>query len=152
MPVDSPEISGTVALVVDCSGHEGAVLGGCRVVRQHGEVVLIGVPWKRHTELYAHDILHAVFNKFVLLRSGWEWEYPLLAKGFKWAELLEGYNNSSHSIFTGFAKALKWLSEDRIPLSGLVRQLSPADPAAVYGALLERGISEPFLVFEWPTS
>lgn len=152
IPTDDQSFSGKVALVVDCSGHEKAVLGGCRVVRQHGEVVLIGVPWKRHTELYAHDILHAVFNNFVLLRSGWEWEYPLLAKGFKWAELLEGYNNSPHSIFTGFAKALKWLSEDRIPLRGLVRQLSPEDPAAVYGALLERRITEPFLVFEWPNS
>ena len=149
MPVADPDFAGKVALVVDCSGHEAAVLGGCRIVRQHGEVVLIGVPWKRHTELYAHDILHAVFNNFVLLRSGWEWEYPLLAKGFKWAELLEGYNNSSHSIFSGFAKALKWLSEGRIPLDGLLRHASPEAPAALYTALLAREIAEPFVVLDW---
>jgi threonine dehydrogenase-like Zn-dependent dehydrogenase len=140
---------GKVALVVDCSGHEKAVLSGCRIVRQHGEVVLIGVPWKRHTDLYAHDILHAVFNNFVLLRSGWEWEYPLISRGFKWAELLEGYNNTPQSIFSGFAKALNWLSQGRIPLTNLVKTVSPADPSVVYGALLERKIAEPFLVFNW---
>lgn len=149
MPVTDADFAGKVALVVDCSGHEAAVLGGCRIVRQHGEVVMIGVPWKRHTELYAHDILHAVFNNFVLLRSGWEWEFPLLAKGFKWAELLDGYNNAGHSIFSGFAKALTWLSEGRIPLDGLLRQASPQDPAALYTALLAREITEPFVVLDW---
>jgi threonine dehydrogenase-like Zn-dependent dehydrogenase len=149
MPVTDADFAGKVALVVDCSGYEAAVLGGCRIVRQHGEVVMIGVPWKRHTELYAHDILHAVFNNFVLLRSGWEWEFPLLAKGFKWAELLDGYNNAGHSIFSGFAKALTWLSEGRIPLDGLLRQASPQDPAALYNALLAREITEPFVVLDW---
>jgi threonine dehydrogenase-like Zn-dependent dehydrogenase len=149
MPTEHPDFSGKVALVVDCSGHEKAVLNGCRIVRQHGEVVLIGVPWKKHTELYAHDILHAVFNNFVLLRSGWEWEYPLVSKAFKWTELLEGYNNSPQSIFSGFAKALQWLSQNRIPLAQLVKTTSPADPSVVYGALLERTIPEPFVVFEW---
>lgn len=149
MPLDDPEIAGSVALVVDCSGHEAAVLDGCRVVRQHGEVVLIGVPWRRHTELYAHDVLHAVFNNFVLLRSGWEWEYPLLSRGFKWAELLEGYNNSTQSIFGGFAKALRWLSEGRIPLGGMVRRFAPEHPHTLYSDLQQKRIAEPFVVLDW---
>jgi threonine dehydrogenase-like Zn-dependent dehydrogenase len=152
MPLDDAGIQGRVALVVDCSGHEKAVLDGCRIVRQHGEVVLIGVPWKRHTEISAHEVLQAVFTNFVVLRSGWEWEFPLLARGFKWAELLEGYNNSPHSIFEGFARALDWLAEGRIPLGGLVRTVAPADPALVYDALIERRIAEPFVVFDWQGS
>ncbi|MBZ9994287.1 zinc-binding dehydrogenase [Mesorhizobium sp. BH1-1-4] len=149
MPVGDPEYVGSVALVIDCSGHEQAVLDGCKVVRRRGEVVLVGVPWKANTAILAQEILHAIFFNFVVLRSGWEWEVPLLSRAFVWEELYEGYNNASHSTFTGLAKALKWLSERRIPVDGLVRSLNPIDPAAVYGALLNREIDEPFVVLDW---
>ena len=149
MPLDQPELAGHVALVIDCSGHEQAVLDGCRLVRQHGEVVLVGVPWRRQTDLSAHALLHAVFNGFVELRSGWEWAFPLVSKSFKWEELLGGYNNSAQSIMTGFNKAMKWLAEDRIPFDGMVRTVAPDEPGEVYRALLERNIKEPFVVFDW---
>lgn len=61
----------------------------------------------------------------VELRSGLEWAYPLVLRGFKWEELLEGYNNSAQSIMTGFRKAMKWLVDERIPLAGLVHVESP---------------------------
>ena len=148
-PFDRPEWAGHVALVVDCSGHEQAVLDGCRIVRQNGEVVLVGVPWRRQTELSAHELLNAVFTGFVELRSGWEWAFPLVSRSFKWEELLEGYNNSSQSIMAGFRKAMKWLAEDRIPLEGMVRIETPDIPEKVYRALLERSVNEPFVVFDW---
>lgn len=152
MPLDNEQIAGKVALVVDCSGHEGAVLDGCRIVRPHGEVVLVGVPWRRLTEIHAHDILHAVFNNFVHLRSGWEWEVPILARAFKWEELLEGYNNTPQSVFSGFEKILAWLADDRIHAAGLIRRISPANPAAAYETLKARGFEEPFIVFDWNLS
>jgi threonine dehydrogenase-like Zn-dependent dehydrogenase len=148
-PFARPELAGQVALVVDCSGHEQAVLDGCRIVRQNGEVVLVGVPWRRQTELSAHELLNAVFNGFVELRSGWEWAFPLVSRSFKWEELLDGYNNSSQSIMAGFRKAMKWLAEDRIPLDGMVRIEAPDEPEKVYRALLKRSINEPFVVFDW---
>jgi threonine dehydrogenase-like Zn-dependent dehydrogenase len=148
-PFDQPALVGHIALVVDCSGNEQAVLDGCRIVRQNGEVVLVGVPWRRQSDLSAHVLLNAVFNGFVELRSGWEWAFPLVSRPFKWEELLEGYNNSSQSIMTGFRKAMSWLSQDRIPLEGMVCGQTPDDPEGVYRALLERRIDEPFVVFDW---
>ncbi|CAE6961484.1 zinc-binding dehydrogenase [Paraburkholderia domus] len=148
-PFERPELAGQVALVVDCSGHEQAVLDGCRIVRQNGEVVLVGVPWRRQADLSAHELLNAVFNGFVELRSGWEWAFPLVSRSFKWEELLEGYNNSSQSIMAGFRKAMKWLAEDRIPLEGMVRIETPDEPEKVYRALLERSVDEPFVVLDW---
>jgi threonine dehydrogenase-like Zn-dependent dehydrogenase len=148
-PFDRVDLAGQVALVVDCSGHEQAVLDGCRMVRQNGEVVLVGVPWRRQTDLSAHELLNAVFNGFVELRSGWEWAFPLVSRSFKWEELLGGYNNSAQSIMAGFRKAMKWLMEDRIPLAGMVRVESPEAPEKVYRELLARSIDEPFVVFDW---
>lgn len=149
MPLDHIELVGDVAMAIDCSGHEQAVMDACRMVRQHGEVVLVGVPWRRQTDLSAHAILQTVFEGFVHLRSGWEWELPLLSKRFKWEELTEGYNNSPQSILSGFRKAMKWLSEDRIPIAGMFRKVRPEDAAEVYGALKAQQIEEPFVFFDW---
>lgn len=149
MPVSDAALLGKVALVVDCSGHEGAVLAGCGMVRRGGEVVLVGVPWRKLTDHSAHDVMRAVFFNLITLRSGWEWELPITGRGFVWEEVLEGYNNAPHSIFGGFAKALAWLAEGRIPLEGLVHHASPADPAKLYADIAGRTIAEPFIVLDW---
>jgi threonine dehydrogenase-like Zn-dependent dehydrogenase len=149
MPATDPVLLGKVALVVDCSGHEGAVLAGCSMLRRGGEVVLVGVPWRKMTDQSAHDVMRAVFFNLITLRSGWEWELPISGRGFVWEELLEGYNNAPHSIFGGFAKALDWLAEGRIPLDDLVHHASPADPPALYAKIAGRQIAEPFIVLDW---
>ncbi len=149
MPLDNPDLAGKVALVVDCSGHEGAVLEGCRIVRRMGEVVLVGVPWRKYTDLTAHDVLNAVFFNHVTLRSGWEWELPMHNRSFAWEELLDGYNNAPHSIFSGFARALEWLSEGRIPFDGMVCRARPESSEMLYADLMARQIDEPFIVLDW---
>lgn len=149
VPLGDPAYEGQVALVVDCSGHEQAVIDGCKIVRKKGEVVLVGVPWKAHTDRLAHEILHAVFFKFAVLRSGWEWEVPITSRGFVWEELYEGYNNAPHSTFSGLQLALDWIEAGRIPLEGLVRQVSADDPQAVYDAISSGALKEPFVALNW---
>lgn len=149
MPLDHPDYQGKVALVVDCSGHEGAALDGCKIVRRMGEVVLVGVPWRKLSDRSAHDITHAVFFNHVTLRSGWEWGLPMHGRSFLWEELLEGYNNAAHSIFGGFARALEWLAEGRFPLDGLMYHAKPDDPTALYANIMSRRIEEPFILINW---
>lgn len=149
MPIEDPDYARRVAMVVDCSGHEGAVLDACRIVRQGGEVVLVGVPWRKLTDIAAHDVLREVFFGFVHLRSGWEWEVPIHGRDFVWEELLEGYNNASQSIFTGFSKALRWLSEGRVDVNDLITTRPAGDPEAVYSAIAAREIEEPLIVLDW---
>lgn len=149
MPLNAPDYQGKVALVVDCSGHEGAVLDGCKIVRRLGEVVLVGVPWRKLSDHSAHDVTHAVFFNHVTLRSGWEWELPMHGRSFLWEELLEGYNNAPHSIFGGFELAIRWLAEGRLPLNGLMHHAVPDDPAALYGRIMARQIEEPFILIDW---
>ncbi len=137
-PVEDASIAGTVALVVECSGHEQAVLDACRVVRKRGEVVLVGVPWRRQTEAFAHELLSLVFHKYVVLRSGWEWELPNHAADF-----------SPHSIHTGFDTALRWLADGRIKTDGLITQAAPRDAQRSYQDLLHRRAEGLFTVFDW---
>lgn len=146
---DASDLAGKVALVVDCSGHEGAIVDACRLVRKLGEVVMVGVPWRRATEISAHELMQAVFFNLVTLRSGWEWEVPILGRAFVWEEMLEGYNNAPHSIFGGFSRALDWLCEGRIDVEGLIRHVTPYDPASLYSDISRRTIEEPFIVIDW---
>jgi threonine dehydrogenase-like Zn-dependent dehydrogenase len=137
-PFEDASIAGTVALVVECSGHEEAVLDACRVVRRRGEVVLVGVPWRRQTDAFAHELLSLVFHKYVVLRSGWEWELPHHAADF-----------SPHSIHTGFDTALRWLADRRIRTDGLITQADPRDAQRTYQDLLHRRADGLFTVFDW---
>jgi threonine dehydrogenase-like Zn-dependent dehydrogenase len=149
MPLDDPHLAGKVALVIDCSGHESAVLDGCRIVRKGGEIVLVGVPWKARTGILAHEVLRAVFFGFVVLRSGWEFEIPIVSRDFVWEELYEGYNNAPYSTMSGLAKALKWLSQGEVPLEGMIRKMNPQNPAAVYAQLVDGKVDELFIVLDW---
>ncbi|CAG9271387.1 zinc-binding dehydrogenase [Paraburkholderia unamae] len=149
MPLDHAKLLGNVALMVDCSGHEQAVLDACRMVRQGGEVVLVGVPWRRRSDASAHELLDAVFGGFVHLRSGWEWELPLLRQPFRWEALTGGYNNSAHSILSGLTHAVRWLGEGRFPVEGLFRHANPEHAGDIYGALRTGEVDPPFVVFDW---
>lgn len=138
VPVDDAAFAGSVALALECSGHEQAVLDACKVVRKRGEVVLVGVPWSKRTDLSAFDILHAVFHRYVVLRSGWEWEIPYASAEFQ-----------PHSILGGFALALTWLKEGLVDSTGLVRRYSPDDAQTAYQNLLHRRNDELFCIFDW---
>ena len=137
-PCDDTSIAGTVALVVECSGHEQAVLDACRVVRKRGEVVLVGVPWRRQTDTSAHELLSLVFHKYVVLRSGWEWELPHHAADF-----------NPHSIHTGFDAALRWLADGRVRTDDLITRANPREAQCAYQNLLHRRAEGLFTVFDW---
>ncbi|MDR3711073.1 MAG: zinc-binding dehydrogenase [Capsulimonadaceae bacterium] len=138
IPFEDPAYAGKVALVVECSGHEQAALDGCKIVRRLGEVVLVGVPWKQYTDISAHSILHAVFHKYALLRSGWEWEAPMHSSLY-----------DPVGIMDNIATALRWLSDGSVEIGDTINLLAPPDAASVYRSLADRTLPGLFPVFEW---
>jgi threonine dehydrogenase-like Zn-dependent dehydrogenase len=138
IPLEDPDVAGQVALVLECSGHERAALDGCKVVAKRGEVVLVGVPWEKKTDILAHDLLHAVFHKYAVLRSGWEWEVPFVPAEF-----------ARNSILENLAGALKWLVEGRISVEGLYTKVPPSEAQETYQALQAGRFSHLGAVFDW---
>jgi threonine dehydrogenase-like Zn-dependent dehydrogenase len=134
-PVD---IMDRVALHVECSGHEQAVLDGCKCVRKRGEVVLVGVPWQRRVDMQAFDILHAIFHRYIVLRSGWEWEIPAQPRDF-----------GGNSITENLAGALEWIAQGKIKVDDLATCYSPAEAQKVYSGLLDQSLPTPTALFDW---
>lgn len=138
LPLDDATWRGQTDLVVDCSGHEAAVLDACRIARKGGEVVLVGVPWRKRTDLPAFDVLEAVFRGYVHLRGGWEWEVPMETSDFR-----------RGSIRENIAAALDWIASGRLQTEGLYRLADPRACETAYRQLQERGAGPLTAVFDW---
>lgn len=128
----------SIALHVECSGHEKAILDGCRCVKKRGEVVLVGVPWQRRTEITAFELLNVVFHRYIILRSGWEWEIPWEPRDF-----------SFHSISDNSATALAWLAAGKIQVDGLAARYSPTEAQDVYEGLYKQTLPTATAIFDW---
>jgi threonine dehydrogenase-like Zn-dependent dehydrogenase len=138
VPVDDPTVKGQVALVVECSAHEQAVLDGCAVVHKGGEVVLVGVPMVRRTEIYAQELMNRVFRNMVVLRSGSEWQVTRYPADYR-----------PNSIFGNMAAALRWLAEGSIRVDPVYEVIAPTDPQAIYQDALNRRSKKLAQVLDW---
>ncbi len=127
-------------LAIDCSGHEAAVMQCADALRRCGELVLVGVPWKQHTDISAHAVLDKVFHKYIHLRSGWEWELPTAP----------GHFAQTRNIRDDFAVCLRWLDEGRIPLpEELIGLCDPHACNDVYQGHLNHSHQHLCSVFDW---
>jgi len=138
VPLDDPAVKGHVALVLECAGHEGAALEGCKVIRKGGEVVLVGTPWRRYTETTAQELTDAIFHQYAVVRSGWEWQVPMTETDFR-----------TNSIYGNIAAAMGWIAEGRITVDTLYAEADPADCDNVYRELLDRSWPRTAAVFDW---
>ncbi|MFH0930995.1 MAG: zinc-binding alcohol dehydrogenase [Candidatus Zixiibacteriota bacterium] len=129
---------GIFDLVVECSGYEGAAIEGCKVVRKRGEVVLVGVPWKRRTDIFAHELLNIIFHRYAVVRSGWEWELPRTRTEFR-----------NGNIFENYESAMKWLAEGSVRVEGIYEKMSPACCQEAYQGLLHKTNEKLTVVFDW---
>jgi threonine dehydrogenase-like Zn-dependent dehydrogenase len=135
---DLADLTDSFSLAMECAGHERAALDCCQQVRKGGEVVLVGVPWKKRADLQAFDLCHAVFHKYVNLRSGWEWQMSSQPTDFRVG-----------SIWGNFAAALQWLAEKRVRVNLLHKVFVPGDAQKVYDSLYRQDGEFLSGVFDW---
>jgi threonine dehydrogenase-like Zn-dependent dehydrogenase len=69
---------GGARTVLECSGRAAAVVQSLRLCARHGEVMTVGAP---DADVPASAIVARVFEGFLNLRSGWEWQVPLYDDG-----------------------------------------------------------------------
>jgi threonine dehydrogenase-like Zn-dependent dehydrogenase len=137
-PANEKQLPDGIALALECSGHEQAAVDACRSVRKRGEVVLVGVPWKRRCDAAAFDLTHAVFRRMVVFRSGSEWEVARHPTEYR-----------TGSVFGNIAAALRWLAEGRVRVDGLYEKVAPREAQRVYQDLLAGRHKTLSAVFVW---
>jgi len=125
-------------LVVEASGHDGAAVAAAQVVRRGGELVLTGTPWARRSDASAHELLHLVFHRYLHVRSGWEWQLPVLPSDFR-----------TGSVIGNFRRAIDWLAAGEISVQGLSRTVGASQAQHAFEALADRSATELTVVFDW---
>ena len=116
-----------IGLGLECSGNESAVLDLSKIVRPHGEVSLVGVPWKPYTDLKAFDLLHAIFYNYVKIYSGWEMDLPMNCSKFEHESMHKNYD-----------LALRLLKEGKISVEGMYTILPYTEAQKAYTDILEK--------------
>jgi 2-desacetyl-2-hydroxyethyl bacteriochlorophyllide A dehydrogenase len=130
--------TGGCRLVLECSGQPRGLQTGLALAAHHGEVALVGAAWWRDTEVLATDIVRPVFDKFLTLRSGWEWQIPLYADG------------PQDSIAACTDWVLSCLREGSVSADTLITDtVSPGEVATAYERLLDDPAAHLGVVIDW---
>ena len=83
-------------------------------------------------------MLNTIFNRYVTVRSGWEWELPLTPTDFR-----------ANSIYGNIVGAMQWLVDGRITTDQLALTRSPREAQAAYQQLLHDPAKSLSVLFDW---
>ncbi len=138
VPFDNEKYNKKIALALECSGVESAVLDCCNIVRPRGEVSLVGVPWKKICDISAQELLHSIFYNFVTVYSGWENDLPRENSRFVFETANKNYR-----------LALRLISEGKIDVNGIytIRPYNEAQEA--FEDIRDRNEKNLVTIFKW---
>lgn len=130
--------TGGCRVVLECSGHPHGVETALALAAPHGEVVLVGAAWRHDTAVLATDIVRPVFDTFLTLRSGWEWQLPLYGDG------------PQDSIGACTDWVLCCLREGSVRADTLITStITPDEAATAYDRLLDDPGAQLGVVIDW---
>lgn len=125
-------------LSIDCTGNDAAVFAQTALLRKGGELSLVGVPWRKTSDISLNAFMRAVFNGFLKVKSGWEWSLPLRSSDFL-----------PNSNFHSFAKAMQWIAEGSLRFDGVYQLYSPKDCSQVYEAIATGTLPCTCVIYDW---
>ncbi|MGC4192301.1 MAG: zinc-binding alcohol dehydrogenase [Thermomicrobiales bacterium] len=137
---DDDQLHRDYALVIEATGTAAGAMTGMKLVQRHGELSLVGSQWGKGT--HSTDtlrLLGTIFEEYVHIRSGWEWQIPTLDTPF-----------GPNAIALNARAILRWLDQGKLVVEPLLsRILSPADPNDAYTLAVKEKDSALGIVFDW---
>lgn len=127
-------------LVIEATGSAGGAMTGVKLTQRHGELSLVGSQWGEGTQnTDALRFLGTIFERYIHIRSGWEWQLPVLPTTFGPSSLV----HNAESI-------LNWLSEGRIIVAPMLsHQVAPSTADTVYSEMVSNKDQYLGVVFDW---
>ena len=138
VPSDDKRYAKQIALALECSGNENAVLDCCNMVRVRGEVSVVGVPWKQCSDLSAYTVLHSVFYNYVNLYSGWELDLPRINS---W--------NVHESMKHNYELMLKMISDGKVDTDGLYAERNYTEAQQAFDDIYNKQEKHLATIFLW---
>ena len=128
------------ALVIEATGSEAGAKTGVSLVQKHGELSLVGSQWGRGAQdMDALRFLGTIFEQYIHIRSGWEWQIPTVPNGF-------GASSLSHSADA----ILAWIADGRLKIDPLLSHVvAPEECLTVYGEMVSNKDRYLGVVFDW---
>lgn len=127
-------------LVIEATGSAGGAMTGVKLTQRHGELSLVGSQWgegRQNTD--ALRFLGTIFERYIHIRSGWEWQLPILPTTFGPSSLV----HNAESI-------LNWLSEGRIIVGPMLsHHVAPSTCDTVYSEMVGNKDQYLGVVFDW---
>jgi 2-desacetyl-2-hydroxyethyl bacteriochlorophyllide A dehydrogenase len=128
------------ALVIEATGSEAGAKTGVKLVQPHGELSLVGSQWgKGGQDMDVLRFLGSIFEQYIHIRSGWEWQLPTLPTTF-------GPSSLTHSA----GAILGWIADGRLQVEPLLsHRVAPDNAATVYGEMVRNKDRYLGVVFDW---
>jgi threonine dehydrogenase-like Zn-dependent dehydrogenase len=137
---DDDQLHRDHALVIEATGTAAGAMTGMKLVQRHGELSLVGSQWGKGS--HSTDtlrLLGTIFEEYVHIRSGWEWQIPTLDTPF-----------GPNAIALNARAILRWLAQGRLVVEPLRSHiLSPANPNDAYQRVVTAKDSTLGVVFDW---
>lgn len=137
---DDDQLHRDHALVIEATGTAAGAMTGMKLVQRHGELSLVGSQWGKGS--HSTDtlrLLGTIFEEYVHIRSGWEWQIPTLDTPF-----------GPNAIALNARAILRWLAQGRLVVEPLRSHiLPPANPNDAYQRVVTAKDSTLGVVFDW---
>lgn len=106
-------------LVVECSGTAPGLEAAVDVAAHRAEILQVGFAWEStESATTVHDVQQPLFEKYLTIRSGWEWQIP------RCPEQLERYSH-----FENYAHAMRLMARGELAIDDLITHV--VDPENV---------------------
>ncbi|MBJ6359894.1 zinc-binding dehydrogenase [Paenibacillus sp. GCM10012307] len=136
--IENVPVKGRIGFAVECSGAEQAILDSVEVLRKGGELALVGVPWYRGTDTFAHELLQKIFYGFVTITSGWEWSIPKHPTEF-----------FPSSNYGNFAVCMQLIKDGDLKVNDIYEVKSPRDCDAAYQSIINKTTAKTCIIYDW---
>lgn len=127
-------------VVIEATGTVPGAMTGVKLVQRHGELSLVGSQWGVGTQnTDALRFLGTIFEQYVHIRSGWEWQLPILPN-----------STSVSSLVHNAQSILGWLDSGRLQVEPMLSHLvRPEEANTVYGEMVANKDRYLGVVFNW---
>jgi len=125
------EYKGKIGLVLECTGVQKITAEAADMLREHGEMSLVGVPWKKTDDEDAFRLLNRIFYSYLKVYSGWEMDLTPLQRN------------------QDYARTMQRMHAGEIRAEGLFEVRSWKDAQAVYDGIYDKSIKSMSVMFDW---